>query len=89
MNDAEKIARLEAENAALRAGISAMHRRAQENEGAAHRLEKAKDGYANAVAYQEELRLRAEESWRASYTKLAQQLARVPSWVRAIFGAED
>lgn len=88
-SDEAKIERLEKENRALRAGISAMHRRAQANEGAVHREAKAKAAFERQVSYQQDLRFEAEDKWRASYMKLAQRLARVPAWVRGIFGAED
>lgn len=41
---------LEAENAGLRRGVSLMHRRCQENEGAAHRLERVRAGYEKEKA---------------------------------------
>ncbi len=52
------------ENAALRAGISAIHRRAQRSEGATQTLAAAKRGYEKEIAYQVEKRKKDDADWR-------------------------
>lgn len=67
----EKIARLEEENAAMRKAVALMHRRAQRHEGAAHREQRCRDGYAKDVANQ----VKWTEFWREKAEGAQQDLA--------------
>jgi len=71
---------LATENAALRAGIAAMHRRAQENEGAAHREAKLRAGYERELARQVAIRRSANEKrrwWAQKYEQLLEHFLEV------------
>lgn len=59
-----------AENRGLRAGISAIHRRAQKSEGATRALASAKRGFEKEIAYQLAKRLADDAAWREECDRL-------------------
>lgn len=66
---------LDNENKAIRRALSMMHRRAQANEGAAHRLQKVRDGFDRELCRQAVLFDDRESKWKAFADSLRRDVA--------------